>query len=94
MYSLGNNFYSVFTGLWVFYDSKNDKQTQKRVKEGEIPYIDPRYKSQDPLQAKFAEIIESCFTYSPLNRPSIFDVISRLRSLLKEVEERGAKEPK
>jgi hypothetical protein len=90
VYSLGNNFYSVFTGLWVFYDSKDDEETQQRVKEGEKPYIDPRYKSQDPLQAKLADIIESCFTYNPLNRPSIFEVITMLRKLLKDVETRNA----
>ncbi|KAL3918261.1 MAG: hypothetical protein SGARI_007512, partial [Bacillariaceae sp.] len=90
VYSLGDNFYSVFTGLWAWYDSKDEKHTQKRVKEGEIPFIDPRYKSQDPLQAIFAEIIESCWTYNPINRPSVFDVIKRLRNLHKEVKKRDA----
>ena len=90
VFSLGNNFYSVFTGLWAWFDSKDEKVSVKRIKEGEIPWIDPRYKSQDALQAEFADIIESCWTYNPLNRPSIFEVISRLRKLLKEVQKRDA----
>ncbi|KAL3917376.1 MAG: hypothetical protein SGILL_004743 [Bacillariaceae sp.] len=82
VYSLGNNMYSIFTGLWVFYDSKDTKETQKRVKEGEKPYLDPRYKIKDPIQAQLIDIIDSCLTYNPSKRPSIFEVITALRETL------------
>jgi serine/threonine protein kinase len=87
VFSLGNNMYSVLTGLWVFWDSKTDKESQNRVTAGEKPWIDPRYKDGDLAEAKLAEIIPRCLEYLPEKRPSIFQVVAWLREAYSEVLE-------
>jgi serine/threonine protein kinase len=86
VFSLGNNMYSVLTGLWVFYDSKNMDHTVERVTGGEKPWIDPRYKDGDIAEAKLAEIIPRCLEYFPQRRPSVFDVVGWLRAAVEEVQ--------
>eukprot|EP00536_Pseudo-nitzschia_multiseries_P008452 jgi/Psemu1/198075/e_gw1.214.32.1 len=88
VYSLGNNMYSLLTGLWVFYDEENDKKVQKRVMNREKPFIDPRYKKKGLAEAKLAEIIAKCHSYVPEDRPSIFEVVRFLRDALQEVTDR------
>ena len=79
--------YSLLTGLWVFYDTDSDRTIQKRVKEGEKAYIDPRYKERSLAEAKIAEIIDQCHEYNPDDRPSIFEVVKFLREALEEFNE-------
>jgi serine/threonine protein kinase len=86
VYSLGNNMYSVLTGLWVFYDSTSERDTVKRVTGAEKPWIDPRYKDGDLAEAKLAEIIPRCLEYFPQKRPSVFDLVGWLREAVEEVE--------
>jgi serine/threonine protein kinase len=86
VFSLGNNMYSVLTGLWVFYDSKTEHQTVERVIGGEKPWIDPRYKDGDIAEAKLAEIIPRCLEYYPQRRPSVFDVVGWLRAAVEDVQ--------
>jgi serine/threonine protein kinase len=89
VYSLGNNMYSLLTGLWVFYDENDDGKVQERVKAGEKPYIDPRYKEKSLVDAKLAEIIDRCHSFYAEDRPSIFEIVKFLRDALKEVRESG-----
>ena len=44
VWSLGNNIYALLTGLWIFYDEADDTydKIQKRIMDGDIPYIDSR----------------------------------------------------
>lgn len=79
--------YSLLTGLWVFYDEEKDSEMQKRVKEGEKAYIDPRFKHRSLGEAKLSEIIDLCHTYNPQDRPSVFEVVEFLREALKEVQD-------
>ena len=85
VYSLGNNMYSLLTGLWIFYDESNTEKVKQRVQAGEKPYIDPRYKKRSLAEAKLAEIIDKCHSYYPEDRPSIFDIVKFLRDALDEV---------
>ena len=86
IFSLGNNMYSLLTGLYVFYDTDNDEKIQERAKEGEKAYIDPRYKERSLAEAKLAEIIGQCHSFKPKDRPSIFQVVKFLRDALEEVK--------
>jgi len=78
--------YSLLTGLWVFYDEDSDDKVQKRLRKGEKPHIDPRYKERSLGEAKLAEIIDQCHSFKPENRPSIFQVVKFLRDALEEVK--------
>ena len=89
VYSLGNNMYSVLTGLWIFYDEKDDGKVQKNVEAGVKPFIDPRFKEKSIADAKLAEIIDKCHSHNPEDRPSIFEVVDFLRDALEEA--RGSK---
>ena len=85
VYSLGNNMYSLLTGLYVFYDEDNDDKVKERVKQREKPFIDPRYTNQSLAEAKLAEIIDRCHSFLSEDRPNIFDVVRFLSDALKEV---------
>mmetsp|Transcript_695 Transcript_695/g.1606 ORF Transcript_695/g.1606 Transcript_695/m.1606 type:complete len:89 (+) Transcript_695:1748-2014(+) len=77
--------YSLLTGLWIFYDEDDEDNVRERIKQGEKPFIDPRYMNQSLAEAKLAEIIDRCFSFRPEDRPSIFDVVRFLSDALKEV---------
>ena len=79
--------YSLLTGLWVFFDEKDAHEVQKRVKAGEKPYIDPRFKENSPAEAKLVEIIDRCHSYQPGDRPSIFEIVEFLRDAVKKIRE-------
>jgi len=85
VFSLGNNMYSILTGLYVFYDEEDDEKVKERVKAGEKAYIDPRYKERSLAETKLAEIIDRCHSYNPEDRPSIFSVVKFLRDALTDV---------
>jgi hypothetical protein len=51
---------------------------------GHTAYIDPRYRTRSEEEARLAEIIEQCFRFNPDDRPSIFEVVSFLRSAVTE----------
>mmetsp|Transcript_9522 Transcript_9522/g.10902 ORF Transcript_9522/g.10902 Transcript_9522/m.10902 type:complete len:553 (+) Transcript_9522:35-1693(+) len=87
IFSLGNNIYSILTGLWVFYDEDNDEKIKERVKAGEKAYIDPRYKERSLAEAKLVDIIEQCHQFDPEGRPSIFEVVEFLREAIVETNE-------
>lgn len=87
VYSLGNNMYSLLTGLYPFFDEEHTKQIQERVKAGEKPYIDQRYNESSMAEAKLAEIIDRCHSYDPDDRPSIFEIVEFLRDALKKIRE-------
>lgn len=87
VFSLGNNMYSLLTGLWPFFSENNTEKVKERVKTGEKPYIDPRYKERSTAEAKLAEIIDQCHSYHPEDRPSVFEIVKFLRHALKHVKE-------
>ena len=89
VFSLGNNMYSILTGLWVFYDEWDTAKVMERVKKGDKAYIDPRFKGKSLAEAKLAEIIARCHEYNPSDRPSIFEIVAFLREALNEVEKHG-----
>lgn len=84
VYSLGNNMYALLTGVSVFYDEEDIDQVQRRVKSGEMPYIDPRWQERSFAERKMIEIMEKMWTYDPDERVDIFEVITFLREAYEE----------
>jgi len=74
VWSMGNNIYALLTGLWVYYDNQDDQEVQKIAKKGQLPYIDPRYRTRSFAEGKLVEIMERCWEYEPDNRADIFEV--------------------
>jgi hypothetical protein len=97
VWSLGNNFYGLLTGLSPFYELDNEtgkhtKKTRKRVVKGETPFIDPRYYlQQSPEERALVEVIKRCFEYAPEDRPTIFEIVDDLRQAVSELVVDGSK---
>ena len=73
----------LLTDLWPFYDmGDNDEPIQRKIKLGIIPFVDPRYRNRSIAEAKFVEIIESCWNFNPRHRPAIETVAQKLREAL------------
>lgn len=87
VYSFGNNMYALLTGLWPFYDETDSgKKAKDRLKLGEKPFIDARYRHRSYSEGLLVELIEKCWAYKPDERPSIFDIIKILRPAADRVE--------
>jgi len=90
VYSLGNVFYVLLTGLWNFYENQDDQVVQKRTMGGEKPFIDPRYRTRTIGEAELVNVIERCFVTKPDKRASIFEIVKMLRAA---VAKNDAQEP-
>jgi len=82
VYSLGNNFYGLLTGLWVFYDEEDDSIVQERMIAKEQAYIDPRYRTRSFAEGALVKIIERCWAFDPEQRADVFEVVTFLRKAL------------
>lgn len=88
IWSFGNNIYALITGLWVFYDEENTKVKQKKLIDGEIAYLDPRYKGRNYILDRLIELMYRCWVYEPDDRIDIFESVSFLRETLEEAKRR------
>ena len=79
VWSLGNNFYSLLTGLWVYPDDEDMNVLRNKIGNGNFTNIDPRYKNHSFAEGKLVDIIERIWKFNPSERPSIFDVVHFLR---------------
>ena len=52
---------------------------QEEIKVGNHTFIDPRYSTRSPEEAKLTEIIKKCYAYDPEERPSVFQLVAWLR---------------
>ena len=80
--------YAVLTGLHPFHDEEETEDIQKRWIDGEMPPIDPRYKTNSYAEGKLAELIPMCWEYKPERRIDIFAVVQFLREAVAETEQR------
>ena len=90
VYSMGNNIYGLLTGLWVFYENEDDGVVQTKIIDGDLPYIDERYRTRSYIEGKLVEIMERCWIYNTEDRVDIFQVIEFLRDTKAEYERRVA----
>ena len=82
VFSYGNNLYAILTGLWVYYYDNDDGEMQRRIRHGQVSYIDPRYRDRSFGEAFLVRLLEICWFYNPQDRPSIFDVIELLQNAI------------
>jgi serine/threonine protein kinase len=92
IWSLGNSFYGLWTGLNPLYDSPkmdngNDAEegvvpntnAWKRIVKCETAFIDPRYSQRSKAEKK------KCFEYDPVDRPTIFEIVDELGRAVREL---------
>jgi hypothetical protein len=81
IFSLGNVFYSVLTGIMV-HVNRSSADAHKRIVEGiNEPIADIYYES--PSTAALAQAIELCWTYDAEERPTIFEIVQFLERAVK-----------
>lgn len=76
IFSLGNVFYSVLTGIMV-HVSRSSDDAHRRIVNGETEPIADFYYG-NPSTAALAEVIELCWTYDADERPTIFEIVRLL----------------
>jgi hypothetical protein len=76
----------LLTGVSIFYELSfvEEKEIHKKVKAGERPFVDPRWRKKSFAERKLIEIMEQMWTHHPDKRIDIFGVVSFLRDALKE----------
>ena len=55
---------------------------------GELPYVDPRYKQRSFAESQLVEIMEKCWVYDAEKRIDIFEVVRLLRKAVAENDKR------
>jgi hypothetical protein len=85
VYSMGNNIYTLMTGLWPFYEEDRYSPVIKLVKQRVRPYVDPRWRSRSYIENQFVEIMEKMWRHSPEERPDIFTVVEFLKDVKRHV---------
>jgi len=78
IFSLGNCFYGLLTGLWPLYYSSNEIAENKLVM-GQMPYIDKRYRTRSYAEGALVKAIEMCHHREPEDRSDIFAIVKHLR---------------
>ncbi|KAL3762560.1 hypothetical protein ACHAW5_007805 [Stephanodiscus triporus] len=89
IFSFGNNIYAMMTGLWNWYDEEDDDVIQKKLIDGKLPFVDPRYKNRSFAEKKLVELMEKCWIYNPDERISSFEAVEFLRDAVKDNKEKG-----
>lgn len=74
----------MLTGLLPFYDIQSEKVVKQKIKEGNIPPIDPRYRTRSLGEQKLVEAIEKCWVVDRNHRGDIYDVVQILREAAKD----------
>lgn len=86
VFSLGNMMYGLLTGLEVFYDVEEDKEVHQKLVDGELLYIDPRWKTNSYGEERLVKIIEKCWKYKPNDRADVFQVTRFLDETLYKMQ--------
>jgi hypothetical protein len=76
--------YSLLTGLFVYYDECDEANLQRRVAEGERPYIDERWLNHSFAEGRLVEIMQQCWTYEAEDRIDIGTLVQLLRNAVQE----------
>jgi len=61
---------------------------QEKLIDGELPYVDERYRTRSYGEGRLVEIMERCWVYEPEKRATIFEVVEFLRETLAEHKRR------
>ena len=84
IFSFCNNIYALITGLWNFYDTEDDEVVHDKVIDGDLAFIDPRWKDRSYEEGKLVELLPKCWAYEPDERISIFDAVKYLRQAIED----------
>ena len=81
VFKFGSLVFTILTGLDPYYDTirrHKEVDVPPKVKAGEQPFIDPRYRTRSVIENRLVEVMDECHHLQPEKRPSIFDVVQYL----------------
>lgn len=76
--------YAMLTGAYPFPEECADATVQQYVKLGKTPFIDPRWKDNSYAEGELVKVIEDCWAYKAEDRPTISELVIRLRKAVDE----------
>jgi serine/threonine protein kinase len=82
IFSLGNNLFSILTGLVPFYSASGFQETQRLVVQGAKPYLDPRWKERSFAERTIVELIRRCHAFDPKDRIEVGAAVQFLRDAI------------
>jgi len=88
VFSLGNNFFGILTGV----DPFNDKETsdvQKLVRHGVKAPLDEAYRTHTFSEQRLAHLIDHCHEHKPADRPTIFEIVEYLEASIRDAKSKG-----
>lgn len=62
-----------------YYHMGSDEKAHEAITKGELPYVDPRYRTRSVIEGRLVEIMEKCWKHEMGDRATIADVVSHLR---------------
>mmetsp|Transcript_21549 Transcript_21549/g.46870 ORF Transcript_21549/g.46870 Transcript_21549/m.46870 type:complete len:624 (+) Transcript_21549:183-2054(+) len=84
VYSLGNVFYTILTGLLV-NRKYNTPKAHWRITHGKTEEFDVDYfVSRSPAEMALVEVIQWCWTFKVEERPSVFQIVEYLEDEIKK----------
>jgi hypothetical protein len=86
VFAIGLIMYTILTGFMPFYERKDWDASLEALKDGEKPFIDPRYRNRSLIEGKLVEIMEPTWSYYIEDRANIFQVVQGLRDTVDEYE--------
>ena len=89
VFSLGNTIYSIITGTYPFDKKKySEKETKKRVKNGEKPPLKAKYRESDnPIYRVLLKAMDMSLIYRWQDRARAYEVRDLFVSELRNVED-------
>jgi hypothetical protein len=78
-----------YLSLSLQYDTDDDDVIQTKLIDGELPYVDPRYKDRSYAEKMLVELMEKCWIYDPDERISSFEAVEFLRKAVRDNKEKG-----
>jgi serine/threonine protein kinase len=91
VWPMGNNIYSLLTGLWPYYEfgSKQDRNVIQRIRQCETPTVDSRYRNRSFIEGGLVRIMEQTWECDYKKRLSIFGVVQQLYELQEQAKRKG-----
>jgi serine/threonine protein kinase len=86
VFALGLIMYTILTGFMPFYERPNWDASIQALKDGEKPFIDPRYRNRSLIESRLVDIMEATWAYDIQDRVNVFQVVRGLRDTVKEYE--------
>lgn len=82
VWSLGMSFYTLLTGVYPFFDTCSLSKIPGMVLDGELPFLDPRWRDQSFAEAKLVEVIKRTWATDANERIDINGVVTMLRDAM------------